>query len=148
MPTIREIAEGCGVTKQTVTARLRELGLWESHVTKDGRAFVVDAYAASAVADALKTPAKATEAPRAASGDRAAVDAYREAIEGLKSALSASEAQQAALVRQLDAKDAQIRSLTDQLAAAHATIDRLSSRSWLDRLLGRGLPPAGGSSAV
>lgn len=140
MPTIREVAEGCGVTKQTVTARLRELGLWEGHVSKGGRTFVVDAFAASAVADALKKPTKTAEPSRTTSGDSDALNAYREAIDGLKSALSTSEAQQSALMRQLDAKDAQIHSLTSQLATAQATINRLSSRSWLDRFLGRGLP--------
>lgn len=140
MPTIREIAEGCGVTKQTVTARLRELGLWEGHVSKDGRTFVVDDFAASAAADSLKKLSKTAEPSRTTSVNSDAVNAYREAIDGLKSALGASEAQQSALVRQLDAKDAQIRSLASQLATAQATIDRLSSRSWFDRFLGRGLP--------
>lgn len=142
MPTIREIAEACGTTKQTVTARLKELGLWEGHVTKAGRAFSVDGYAASAVADALKGSRRASEAPTTASASGVGTEALTSAIEGLRAALSASEAQQAALARQLDAKDEQIRALTAQLAAAQATVDWLSTRSWLDRLLRRGLPPS------
>lgn len=150
MPTIREIAESCGVTKQTVTARLRELGLWDGHVQKDGRAFVVDAEGASAVAAAIKRK----KAPRAASGSAFQADdsssalvGLREANEALKTALMASQETVDALTRQLGAKDAQIRDLGERLAAAQdaqaraqETIDRLSSRSWIDRLLGRGLP--------
>lgn len=150
MPTIREIAESCGVTKQTVTTHLRDLGLWESHVQKDGRAFVVDAEAASAVAASVlrrKSPDSVSDAASSPCGDESALEGLRGANEALKTALSASQETVAALTRQLDAKDAQIRDLSERLAAAQetqdraqATIDRLSSRSWLDRLLGRGLP--------
>lgn len=143
MPTIREIAEACGTTKQTVTARLKELGLWEGHVSKSGRAFSVDDYAASAVADALKDAASGQE--RGGRQD-AGADAALVAVDALKTALSASQEQSRALSRELDAKNEQIRSLMAELAAARETIDRLSRRSWLDRLLGRGLPPAGGTS--
>lgn len=138
MPTLREIAETCGTSKQTVTARLKELGLWGAHVSKSGRAFVVDDYAASAVADALKDAGGGPEvAERAAKAD-AGGDAALVAVEALRTALSASQEQSRALTRELDAKNEQIRSLMDELAAARATIDRLSRRSWLDRLLGAG----------
>lgn len=157
MPTIREIAESCGVTKQTVTSRLHDLGLWEGHVQKDGRAFVVDAEAASAVAASIRRKRTAdtdSGADSAALDGNAALEGAMAANEALKTALSASQETVAALTRQLDAKDAQIRSLNDRLAdlndrlaaaqdaqgRAQATIDRLSSRSWLGRLLGRGLP--------
>lgn len=146
MPTLREIAETCGTTKQTVTARLKELGLWEAHVSKSGRTFVVDDYAASAVSDALKgaeNGQERVEKARNPDGEDAAIVA----VEALKTALSASQETVEALTRQLDAKDAQIRDLGERLAAAQeahdraqAMINRLSSRSWLDRLLGRGLP--------
>lgn len=152
MPTIREIADGCGVTKQTVTARLRDLGLWDTHVQKDGRTFIVDAVAASAVASSIAK--KGGEQPDGGSGSDSrpfdgweALQGAREANEALKTALTASQETVATLTRQLDAKDDQIRDLNERLAAAQeaqeraqATIDRLSSRSWLDRLLGRGLP--------
>lgn len=150
MPTIKEIAESCGVTKQTVTARLRDLGLWEGHVQKDGRAFMVDIEGASAVAASIKskrqheTPANFVSA---ASSESSALIGMKEANEALRTALATSRDSIATLTRQLDAKDAQIRDLSERLAAAQdahgraqATIDRLSSRSWLDRFLGRGLP--------
>lgn len=142
MATLREIAEECGTTKQTVTSRLKEMGLWDGHVSKSGRTFEVDGFAASAVADSLKTAHKAAESPTAVVDGRIAVNVLNTAIEGLKTALSASQEQSAALARELDAKNSQIASLQEQVASQQRTIDRLSSRSWLDRVFGRGLPPA------
>lgn len=142
MATLREIAEECGTTKQTVTSRLKEMGLWDGHVSKSGRTFEVDGFAASAVADSLKTAHRPTESPTAVVDGRIAADVLNTAIEGLKTALSASQEQNAALARELDAKNSQIASLQEQVASQQRTIDRLSSRSWLDRVFGRGLPPA------
>lgn len=142
MPTIREIAEACGVTKQTVTARLKELDLWETHVSKSGNAFVVDDRAASAVADALKTVRRATEDAHTPKSDDSGSDALAVALEALKSALMASQEQNAVLSRELDAKNGQIRELQAQLATSQATIDRLSSRSLFERIFKRSLPPA------
>lgn len=142
MATLREIAEECGTTKQTVTSRLREMGLWDGHVSKSGRTFEVDGFAASAVADSLKTAHKASESPTAVVDGKIAADVLNTAIEGLKTALSASQEQNAALARELDAKNSQIASLQEQVTSQQRTIDRLSSRSWFDRVFGRGLPPA------
>ena len=142
MATLREIAEECGTTKQTVTSRLTEMGLWDGHVSKSGRTFEVDGFAASAVADSLKTAHKASESPTTVVDGKIAADVLTTAIEGLKTALSASQEQNAALARELDAKNSQIASLQEQVASQQRTIDRLSSRSWFDRVFGRGLPPA------
>lgn len=142
MATLREIAEECGTTKQTVTSRLKEMGLWDGHVSKSGRTFEVDGFAASAVADSLKTAHKASESPTTVVDGKIAADVLNTAIDGLKTALSASQEQNAALARELDAKNSQIASLQEQVTSQQRTIDRLSSRSWLDRVFGRGLPPA------
>ena len=142
MATLREIAEECGTTKQTVTSRLKEMGLWDGHVSKSGRTFEVDGFAASAVADSLKTAHKASESPTTVVDGKIAADVLNTAIDGLKTALSASQEQNAALARELDAKNSQIASLQEQVASQQRTIDRLSSRSWLDRVFGRGRPPA------
>ncbi len=142
MATLREIAEECGTTKQTVTSRLKEMGLWDGHVSKSGRTFEVDGFAASAVADSLKTAHKASESPTTVVDGKIAADVLNTAIDGLKTALSASQEQNAALARELDAKNSQIASLQEQVASQQRTIDRLSNRSWLDRMFGRGLPPA------
>lgn len=142
MATLREIAEECGTTKQTVTSRLKEMGLWDGHVSKSGRTFEVDGFAASAVADSLKDARRAAESPMAVVDGKMAADVLNTAIEGLKTALSASQEQNAALARELDAKNSQIASLQEQVASQQRTIDRLSNRSWFDRVFGRGLPPA------
>lgn len=142
MATLREIAEECGTTKQTVTSRLKEMGLWDGHVSKSGRTFEVDGFAASAVADSLKTAHRPAESPTTVVDGKIAADVLNTAIEGLKTALSASQEQNAALARELDAKNSQIASLQEQAASQQRTIDRLSNRSWLDRVFGRGLPPA------
>lgn len=142
MATLREIAEECGTTKQTVTSRLKEMGLWDGHVSKSGRTFEVDGFAASAVADSLKTAHKASESPTTVVDGKIAADVLNTAIDGLKTALSASQEQNAALARELDAKNSQIASLQEQVTSQQRTIDRLSNRSWFDRVFGRGLPPA------
>lgn len=142
MATLREIAEECGTTKQTVTSRLKEMGLWDGHVSKSGRTFEVDGFAASAVADSLKTAHKASESPTTVVDGKIAADVLNTAIDGLKTALSASQEQNAAIARELDAKNSQIASLQEQVTSQQRTIDRLSSRSWFDRVFGRGLPPA------
>ncbi len=142
MATLREIAEECGTTKQTVTSRLKEMGLWDGHVSKSGRTFEVDGFAASAVADSLKTAHRPAESPTTVVDGKIAADVLNTAIEGLKTALSASQEQNAALARELDAKNSQIVSLQEQVASQQRTIDRLSNRSWFDRVFGRGLPPA------
>lgn len=142
MATLREIAEECGTTKQTVTSRLKEMGLWDGHVSKSGRTFEVDGFAASAVADSLKTAHRPAEPSTTVVDGKIAADVLNTAIEGLKTALSASQEQNAALARELDAKNSQIASLQEQVASQQRTIDRLSNRSWLDRVFGRGLPPA------
>lgn len=142
MATLREIAEECGTTKQTVTSRLKEMGLWDGHVSKSGRTFEVDGFAASAVADSLKTGHRPAESPTTVVDGKIAADVLNTAIEGLKTALSASQEQNAALARELDAKNSQIASFQEQVASQQRTIDRLSNRSWFDRVFGRGLPPA------
>lgn len=142
MATLREIAEECGTTKQTVTSRLKEMGLWDGHVSKSGRTFEVDGFAVSAVADSLKTAHKASESPTTVVDGKIAADVLNTAIDGIKTALSASQEQNAALARELDAKNSQIASLQEQVASQQRTIDRLSNRSWFDRVFGRGLPPA------
>lgn len=62
--TLGEIAERCGVTRQTVNYNLRKLGLWDEHVkTGDrGRAAIVDDYASQVVA--AKIGARITHSSR------------------------------------------------------------------------------------
>lgn len=85
MPTIKEIAEKCGVTKPTVTTKLKELGLWESHVSKSGSAFQVSDEAASAVAAALakKQDVDVSQSTPKPTSD-AAMEVYRDYIDAIK----------------------------------------------------------------
>lgn len=54
MPTIKQIAQGCGVSKSTARRKLEELGLLDDgHTTKVGKTLYVSDYAASVVASAL-----------------------------------------------------------------------------------------------
>ena len=54
MPTIKQIADACGVSKSTVRRKLEEMGLLEGgHATKVGKTLHVSDYAASAVSAAL-----------------------------------------------------------------------------------------------
>lgn len=142
MATLKELADQLGTTKQTITARLKELDLWDDHVAKGDRVFEVDAFAASAVADALKPKAvsEATKSDLRPRNDGVGADAYAAAIDALKTALSASQEQAGVLTRELASKNEQISRLQDQLDAANETIRRLSTRSWFDRVFGRGLP--------
>lgn len=147
MPTIRQIAEQCGVSKPTVTERLKELDLWDSHVKKAGKAFEVDDYAAAAVADALKGKA-AQKPPKDAGGvgDGATVRellaAQRDLVRMHQDQLAAKDVQINALMGQVADLTRQVADLTRQVADSNAMIDRLANRSWLERLFGRGLPPA------
>lgn len=142
MATLKELADQLGTTKQTVTARLKELDLWDDHVSKTDRVFEVDAFAASAVADALKPKAvsEATKFDLRSRNDEVGADAYATALDALKTALNAAQEQNGILARELTSKNDQIARLQDQLDTANETIRRLSTRSWFDRMFGRGLP--------
>ena len=142
MATLKELADQLGTTKQTVTARLKELDLWDDHVSKTDRVFEVDAFAASAVADALKPKAvsEATKSDLRSRNDEVGADAYATALDALKTALNAAQEQNGILARELTSKNDQIARLQDQLDTANETIRRLSTRSWFDRMFGRGLP--------
>lgn len=107
MPSIKEIAEACGVTKPTVTAKLKEIGMWDGHVNKQGKSFTVSAEAASAVSAALKPPVSpAADEPAKQAANDAIYEAY---IADLK-------ATNERLWEQVREKDALIAELTQKLA--------------------------------
>lgn len=134
MPTLLEIARATGTTKPTVRKRLEDSGLWEGHVTRGPRgSYVVDDFAAAAVADSLVATGTA-DAPAGEGGaDSAALSALYEArIAELRERV-------ASLERQLEAKDAQISELLAQLSEAQAATRELARpRRWWQRLLGSG----------
>lgn len=121
MPTIKEIADTCGVSKPTVTKKLKELGMWETHVNKVGMSFEVDAEATSAVA-AILAPSVRESEPEPPAPEKSVLDVYAEYIEELKD-------MNGKLWERLKEKDEQIADLQRQLC------ERGERPSIWDRLL-------------
>lgn len=142
MPTAKQIAKELGVSKQTVLKKLDDLGLRHAHAeVVDGRGtLAIDQYAAAAIADALTKAERTPERPEKSRGSDRAGEVWREYAEALKSRLSAADAEAAGLRQELAAKNLQIEEMQAQMARQQETINALVGRSWLDRLLGRGLP--------
>lgn len=142
MPTAKQIARELGVSKQTVLKKLDELGLRRAHAeVVDGRGtLAIDHFAAAAIADALTKAERTPERPEKSRGSDRAGEVWREYAEALKSRLSAADAEAAGLRQELAAKNLQIEEMQAQMARQQETINALVGRSWLDRLLGRGLP--------
>lgn len=76
MPSIKEIADACGVTKPTVTAKLKELDLWDKHVSKSGKAYEVSAEASSIVSSALKPSVTPVAEEKKVSSSETIYEAY------------------------------------------------------------------------
>lgn len=142
MPTAKQIARELGVSKQTVLKKLDDLGLRRAHAeVVDGRGtLAIDHFAAAAIADALTKAERTPERPEKDRGSDRAGEVWREYAEALKSRLSAADAEAAGLRQELAAKNLQIEEMQSQMARQQETINALVGRSWLDRLLGRGLP--------
>lgn len=142
MPTAKQIARELGVSKQTVLKKLDELGLRRAHAeVVDGRGtLAIDHFAAAAIADALTKAERTPERPEKSRGSDRAGEVWREYAEALKSRLSAADAEAAGLRQELAAKNLQIEEMQAQMARQQETINALVGRSWLDRMLGRGLP--------
>lgn len=142
MPTAKQIARELGVSKQTVLKKLDDLGLRRAHAeVVDGRGtLAIDHFAAAAIADALTKAEKPSERPEKDRGSDRAGEVWREYAEALKSRLNAADAEAAGLRQELAAKNLQIEEMQSQMARQQETINALVGRSWLDRLLGRGLP--------
>lgn len=142
MPTAKQIARELGVSKQTVLKKLDDLGLRRAHAeVVDGRGtLAIDHFAAAAIADALTKAERTPERPEKGRGSDRAGEVWREYAEALKSRLSAADAEAAGLRQELAAKNLQIEEMQAQMARQQETINALVGRSWLDRLLGRGLP--------
>lgn len=135
--TVREIAEQCGVTKQTVINNLRSMGLWDYHVTPGdhARPTVVDDEASSAVAQqimarrapATRPPAVDTEPERAdQTMPRGVTEQYEARIADLK-------AQIADLQGRLDAASEAQESLTERVGSMAEAMRALPSADDVER---------------
>lgn len=147
---LSEIAEQCGVTRQTVNNYLRKMGLWDEHVKVGaaGKAAVVDDFAASAVVAKIgvrKFPVSDTseEGPET---DLAAIDgkseediailaaqwrdivtALRQQVTDLQEERKQLQDENERLRNRLEEKDQRILELNDQIAAMLTTIKKLPS---------------------
>ena len=149
MASVKQLAAELGVNKATIFRKMDELGLREDHTTNDGPrgALDVDAYACSAIADALgKGEQKPTPQPSQPNDktDGESAAALTTVIEVLRDQLRAAEERERRAAEdhkiELTEKNRQIEELQAQLRDANDRLDAARSRSWVDRLLGRGLP--------
>lgn len=127
--TVKEIADRCGCSKQTVRYNLRQMGLWEHHVTKaeePGQSAVVDDEATALVCDAIlrrrRTPDQPAPAPRPEQSEPTESDKviqlYEARIAELKERIEALE-------RQAEEREDRNRELHAQLAGYIAEIKAL-----------------------
>lgn len=144
--SVKQLADELSVNKATIFRKLDELDLRDSHTTNDGPrgALDVDAFACSAIADALgkthdgpKTTEK-TEVVTATQTD--AVDALKTVVEVLREQLRTADERDRRASAEIAEKNRQIEELQAQLKDANDRLDAARGRSWLDRLFGRGLP--------
>lgn len=150
MASVKQLAAELGVNKATIFRKMDELGLREAHTTNDGPrgALDVDAYACSAIADALgKAPdgpktAEKTETASAINND--AAKALTTVVDVLREQLRAADERERLATEahkvEIAEKNRQIAELQAQLKDANDRLDAARGRSWLDRLFGRGLP--------
>ena len=150
MASVKQLAAELGVNKATIFRKMDELGLREDHTTNDGPrgALDVDAYACSAIADALgrgeQKPVSQPSQPNDKVDGESAAAALATVVEVLRDQLRAAEERERRAAEdhkiELAEKNRQIEDLQAQLREANDRLDAARSRSWFDRLLGRGLP--------
>lgn len=147
---LSEIAEQCGVTRQTVNNYLRKMGLWDEHVTPGaaGKAAIVDDFAASAVvakigvrkfpafepsedgvdADLPANNGKSEEDVAILSAHwREIVAALRQQITDLQEERKLLQDENERLRNRLDEKDQRIGEMDGQIATYLTTIKKLPS---------------------
>lgn len=132
--TVREIADQCGCSKQTVRYNLRQLDLWEHHVTKaekPGQSAIVDDEAAALVCDAIlrrrRTPDQPASQPRPSEPPetQAIINLYEARIADLKERIGALE-------RQAEERESRNRELHAQLGGYLSEIKALPSPQDID----------------
>lgn len=122
--TKKEIADELGVAKQTIVNYIERLGL-QDHLTRVGKADVLDDYAVSAIADAVgknipQTPAAAPKEDGITTSD-AVVAALNARIADLKE-------QNESLSQTIRDRDREIEALRSQLAEANDRSAKLADR--------------------
>lgn len=120
--TKREVADRLGVAKQTVVNYIAKLGL-EEHVTRVGKADVLDEFAVSAIADAIGKNVPQTVAPKddGVTTSDAVVSALNARIADLKE-------ENARLTNMIHDRDREIESLRSQISESNERSARLAER--------------------
>ena len=120
--TLSELAEEYGITKVTAKSRLVNLGLFEEHAHKQGRAFEIDDYAVNEFAKHYEKSAKparprvakpAAASAQAVAGNDELVAELRATIEFLKRQLAQKDD---ICSKQLAEKDEQIARRDEQIS--------------------------------
>lgn len=121
--SLSDLADEYGITKVTAKSRLVSLGLFDEHVVKEGRAFVIDDYAADEFAKHFEKgekKARTKAAPKAkaaaevaASGNDELVAELRSTVEFLKKQLAQKDD---ICSKQLAEKDEQIARRDEQIS--------------------------------
>lgn len=147
---LSEIAEQCGVTRQTVNNYLRKMNLWDEHVTPGaaGKAAIVDDFAASAVVAKIgvrKFPASdaseegletdlpsndgktAEDVAMLSAQWREIVSALRQQVADLQGERKQLQDENDRLRTRLEEKDQRIGELDGQIATYLSTIKKLPS---------------------
>lgn len=147
-----EIAKELETTKGMVLSAAKSLGFdaKNEHVTVISRgAWDFDQFALSAIADRLGKTDKIAAAPAKAEAkandpNELALDIMRGELERAhereQAARDEKASELAAKDRQIEELQRQLRDANERLAKANDKITALQNRSWIDRLLGRGLP--------
>ena len=129
--TKREVADQLGVAKQTVVNYIDKLGLAPEHVTRVGKANVLDDFAVSALADALgkNIPLRMSQEAEEPESQAGAQDSV---IAALNARIADLKEQNARLVSELaELRASRERELTEmrgQLDAANDRAARLADR--------------------
>lgn len=140
--TIREIADACGVSKPTVTKYLKELGLWDFHVTPGDSSHptVVDDEARAAVSQRLASIRG--KAPAQSSANHEQMEADGDGVDGApqKGTVALYEARIADLKAQildlqgrLDAESSEREALTDRMGTMAEAMRALPSAEDVER---------------
>jgi predicted ArsR family transcriptional regulator len=140
---LSEIAEKCGVSRQTVNYNLKKLGLWDEHVKtgESGQPALVDDFATSAVVakigirnsaalDALEdaeSKDSSTSSAKSANKQVALSAEWSEIVAALRTQAKDLQEENDRLHKLLDEKDQRIMELNDQVGSYLSAIKKLPS---------------------
>lgn len=123
--TKKEIADELGVAKQTIVNYIERLGL-QDHLTRVGKADVLDDYAVSAIADAVGKNIPQTNMNVVPKED--GITTSDAVVTALNARISDLKEQNESLSQTIRDRDREIEALRDQLAEANDRSAKLADR--------------------